>query len=102
MQEAAAKLNEVLGDAFEGDGHALLMAICKDKALPIELRADAAKSAIRFEKPALASTDNRITDTTRYVVALPQGGVSAEEWRAKYAPGERLRNEINASNAGMQ
>jgi hypothetical protein len=53
---AAAAIGEAIPDAFAGDAHALLMAVYKNPALPIELRADAAKAAVRFEKPALAST----------------------------------------------
>jgi hypothetical protein len=59
MQEAAAALADVLPDAFQGDAHALLMSIYKNTDKPIELRLDAAKAAIRYEKPALASIDQR-------------------------------------------
>jgi hypothetical protein len=87
VQEAAKAIEAAAGDkAFTGDAHALLMAIYKNTDLPLEMRADAAKAALRFEKPALASTDNRNTDTTRYLVALPSGEVSMDEWKAKYAP----------------
>jgi hypothetical protein len=44
---------------FEGDAHALLMAAYKDPALPMDLRVDAAKAAVRYEKPALSSVDMR-------------------------------------------
>ena len=54
--EAQKKIGKELGGAFEGDAHALLMLVYKDPSQPIELRTDAAKSAIRYEKPALAST----------------------------------------------
>jgi hypothetical protein len=51
-------LAEVLGpDAFDGDAHSLLIAIYKDRSHPIDLRLEAAKAAIRFEKPALAAVD---------------------------------------------
>jgi hypothetical protein len=43
-------------DAFRGDAHALLVAIYRDPRHPLDLRLDAAKAAVRFEKPALAST----------------------------------------------
>jgi hypothetical protein len=46
----------VLGkNAFEGDAHALLVTIYKDPTHPIDLRLDAAKAAIAFEKPRLAA-----------------------------------------------
>lgn len=42
----------ILGDQlFDGDAHALLILTYKNTALPLELRLDAAKAAIRFEKP---------------------------------------------------
>jgi hypothetical protein len=45
---------EITGaELFEGDAHAFLMLTYKDKSLPHNLRLDAAKVAIRFEKPAL-------------------------------------------------
>jgi hypothetical protein len=55
-------LAEVLGaNAFEGDAHSLLIAVYKDESHPIELRLEAAKAAIRFEKPALAAVDTHGT-----------------------------------------
>src|ERR1700730_5071209 len=61
MQEAAKKAAEALGvEAFDGDAHALLMMIYKNTAHPIELRVDAAKAAIGYEKPRLATVDNNL------------------------------------------
>ena len=57
MQEAAKKIQEAPANAFEGDGHALLVSIYKDPARPIELRMDAAKATIAYEKPRLAATE---------------------------------------------
>src|SRR5690349_5551573 len=60
QQEAAQAIAEALGkDCFEGDAHALLMAVYKDKRLPIELRVDAAKSAVGYEKPRLQATEHK-------------------------------------------
>lgn len=56
--EAAAKIQEALGDGvFEGDAHALLMAVYKNPANELPIRVDAAKAAIRYEKPSLAAID---------------------------------------------
>jgi hypothetical protein len=55
MQAAAVKIAEVLPDAFAGDAHMLLQAVYKDRSNPVQLRIDAAKAAIKFEKPALAA-----------------------------------------------
>jgi hypothetical protein len=54
--EAAAKIEQALGvKAFEGDAHALLIAVYKDIDQPLELRLDAARAAISFEKPRLSA-----------------------------------------------
>jgi hypothetical protein len=59
--ETAVKIAAALGaDAFDGDAHAFLMAVYKNPARPLELRLDAAKAAISFEKPRLASVDGRV------------------------------------------
>lgn len=55
--EAAGEIEKTLAKAFKGDSHALLMTVYKDEERPIELRVDAAKTAIRYEKPALSSID---------------------------------------------
>jgi hypothetical protein len=55
MQQAAAIIGEVLPDAFAGDAHMLLQTVYKDQSNPVQLRVDAAKAAIKFEKPALAA-----------------------------------------------
>lgn len=54
-EEAAARLTEAIPEAFRGDAHALLMVVYKDTSLPLPLRVDAAKAALRYEKPALSS-----------------------------------------------
>jgi hypothetical protein len=67
--EAAGKIASALGDtAFEGDAHSLLMAVYKDTSKPLELRIQAAKAAIGFEKPRLAA-----------VAASVEGQMSLEE-----------------------
>lgn len=56
--EAAAQIAEALGpEAFEGDAHAFLVAVYKSPANDLHQRIDAAKAAIRYEKPALATVD---------------------------------------------
>ncbi|NPD66056.1 hypothetical protein HN018_19545 [Lichenicola cladoniae] len=63
MSEVAQKIQDVLGDeAFTGDAHAFLVAIYKDPTRDMELRIDAAKAAVRFEKPALASSTVEVRD----------------------------------------
>ena len=72
---------------FEGDAHALLIAVYKDTRLPIDLRVDAAKAAIRYEKPALAHVQAEVKgDVATYVI----GGapMTEEEWAAAYGASE--------------
>jgi hypothetical protein len=57
MAEAVAKLGD-----FAGDAHALLMSIYKDSNVPLDLRADAAKACLRFEKPALSAVAAQVKD----------------------------------------
>ena len=57
------------GDLFEGDAHTFLMLTYKDKSLAHNLRLDAAKAAIRFEKPALTAIDaNNAIEKVHYAV----------------------------------
>lgn len=44
-------------DPFPGDAHALLVWAYKNPELPAELRLDAAKAAVGFERPRLATTN---------------------------------------------
>jgi hypothetical protein len=74
--EAAEHVTQALGpDAFHGDAHALLMALYRDTAQPLDLRLQAAKAAIAYEKPRLAAvqveqTPNEVT--IKVIGGLPQ------------------------------
>src|SRR6266851_2646076 len=57
MKEMAAQIEKAVGGAFEGDAHAYLMSVYKDPLKPENLRIDAAKAAIRYERPALAPVE---------------------------------------------
>jgi len=57
VEETAKVLNDLLPDAFDGDAHAFLMAIYKDRTLPVKDRLAAATAAIGYEKPKLGSVD---------------------------------------------
>ncbi len=58
---AAKKIAVALGeDAFDGDAHAFLMAVYKNDRLPVELRMDAARAAIGYEKPRLAAIEAKV------------------------------------------
>jgi hypothetical protein len=61
------------------DAHALLVSVYKDPSQPLDLRIDAAKAAIPFEKPRLSSFDGKVTasfslgDLIRESMALDSG-----------------------------
>ena len=57
MKEMAAQIGKAVGGAFEGDALAYLMSVYKDPSKPENLRIDAAKAAIRYERPALAPVE---------------------------------------------
>jgi hypothetical protein len=58
VQEAAELIRTLIPDAFDGDSHALLMAVYKDPLQPLERRMEAAKAAIAYEKPRLAAIEH--------------------------------------------
>lgn len=64
LRALSASLGKVIPEAFDGDAHALLTAMYKDPRMPLEVRKDAAAIAIKFEKPALASTHTTLNDET--------------------------------------
>jgi len=81
--EAAKAIGSAIEGAFEGDAHALLMTIYKDPKQDMDLRIEAAKAAIRYEKPALAAVDvNSINEHTVYTISAEP--MTEEEWLAKY------------------
>jgi len=82
LADLSDKLSETLPDCFEGDAHALLMAVYKDKSLDLETRIDAAKAAIRYETPALSTIDAKlkadVSDNVVTVIKLIAGGGSED------------------------
>src|ERR1700722_9208981 len=56
-QEMATRIGKAVGGAFEGDAHAYLTSVYKDPSKPENVRIDAAKAAIRYERPALAPVE---------------------------------------------
>jgi hypothetical protein len=61
-RKAAAVLAEKIPGCFEGDSHALLMAVYKDPENPLSIRIDAAKAAIGYEKPRLQAIEHTGAD----------------------------------------
>jgi len=82
-EAAAQAISAAIPGAFDKDAHAFLMAVYKDPAQPMELRIDAAKAAIRYEKPALAAVDvNSVNEHTVYTISAEP--LTDEEWLATY------------------
>lgn len=58
MQASAKAIEAALPEAFDGDAHDLLVAVYKNPQHEWNLRVDAAKAAIRYEKPALSTVES--------------------------------------------
>jgi hypothetical protein len=54
-QQAGRQISAALNGAFEGDAHALLIAVYKDPDQPWQVRIDAAKAALPYEKGRIAT-----------------------------------------------
>jgi len=90
--EAAQIVGAAIPGAFEGDAHALLMTIYKDPAQPMELRLDAAKAAIRFEKPVLAAIDmTSVNEHSIYYIS--DEPMSDEDWEREYCAPKNADSE---------
>lgn len=64
-------LHEKIPNAFKWDAHALLCAVYKDPRYPIARRIDAAKAAISYEKPSLASIKQELTGPDGVALNVP-------------------------------
>jgi hypothetical protein len=81
LEQARERLDSVINDEglspFIGDAHAFLVYCYKNPKFDLKERIDAAKAAIRFEKPALASVDNKHSaggGTIQIVTGVPRAG----------------------------
>jgi hypothetical protein len=55
LEEMRKILSDKIPNSFKGDAHTFLVAVYVDQDLPLQLRIDAAKAAIGYEKPKLAN-----------------------------------------------
>lgn len=90
-REALEQASAALG-WFEGDAHALLIALYKDPKIPPDIRLDAAKAAVRFEKPTMATTSIDLSVSQKPTVEW-----SDDELR-RFIANERAR-QLNAPGA---
>jgi hypothetical protein len=77
----AAAAEAIGPDRFLGDAHAFLSMVYQDPQLPLSVRLDAAKTAIRYERPALqathvSSSEDSITagSDDSVIIYLPDNG----------------------------
>jgi hypothetical protein len=89
----------ILGEnTFEGDTHALLILTYKNTSLPLQIRLDAAKAAIRFEKPALSAIDAHVEDE-RFHYVVSDEPMTDEEWKKSTARHRTSRHNVNKIQA---
>lgn len=82
---AAAAVEAVIPDAFDGDAHAFLIAVYKDPSQPMEMRLDAAKAAVRFEKPALGAIDvTSMGEQVTFAISAEPIDREGDEWLVKH------------------
>ena len=74
--ETVERLLGEIENPFDGDAHALMVLVYKDPGQPMAIRLDAAKGAIRYEKPALATMDANITGNMGVTVEIIRFGDS--------------------------
>lgn len=83
-KEAASAIGLAIPDAFDGDAHAFLMTVYRDPRQPLDVRVEAAKAAIRYEKPALAAVDLSMEGRVQHVIS-PEPMTAEEREQADYA-----------------
>src|SRR5271163_3270635 len=81
-KETARLIEETVPGAFKGDAHAYLMSVYKDPKHPIEIRIDAAKAAVRYEKPSLAAV--QVQGDKDKPLTFSREPMSMEEWAKKF------------------
>ena len=80
--DASAHIAEALGpEAFEGDAHAFLVMLYKDPRQPDSVRIDAAKAALPYEKPRLASVGVAVDDRRQLADAIREVAEEAHRQR---------------------
>lgn len=71
-KETVERLTEVIPGAFEGDAHAFLVSVYKDPLNDLPVRIDAAKAAVRYEKPSLSSIEAKVDGDVQHTVTSIQ------------------------------
>ena len=73
VRAAAAFLEGTIDGAFEGDAHTFLIAVYKDPEMPLNVRVDAAKAAIGYEKPRLNASEHNLKSSDETICRMVKG-----------------------------
>lgn len=65
LAQVVEQLVDQIPDRFRGDAHEFLRVTYSDPRLPLDIRLDAAKAAIRFEKPSLTASHVEVSHTPK-------------------------------------
>lgn len=84
VARVAELIESQIPEAFTGDAHAFLMTVYKDVSIELPIRIDAAKAAVRFEKPMLSAVEAKVAMT---VEDLDEAQLNAEILREGTAAG---------------
>jgi hypothetical protein len=86
-KEAAKKIAAAAGIKLEDvDAHTLLQLFYRCEDFTPRFRKECAAEALKYEKPALSSTDSRSTELVHNVVMMPAPVKDLAEWRSLHDP----------------
>ena len=73
-----------------------MLRVMRDENIEVSRRDDMAKAAAPFLHPRLASLDQRITESTKYVMRMPEPCATSEEWEWSFRPKPRTATNSHA------
>jgi hypothetical protein len=98
MADAAKRAERTISEPFAGDAYELLVHIYKDPGRQLALRLDAAKTAIRYERPALAPKDFEAEPSQRQEEIFITAGMTQQELADLYD--RMIRQPTSLPNCG--
>ena len=63
-----------------------MLPVMRDENIEVSRQDDMAKAAAPFFYPRLATLDQRITESTKYVMRMPEPCSTSQEWERTYRP----------------
>ena len=73
-----------------------MLRVMRDENIEVSRRDDMAKAAAPFLHPRLASLDQRITESTKDVMRMPEPCATSEEWERSYRRKPRTATNSHA------